>query len=184
MSEDIYLDREQVIELLNELSIALEARNTKAEIFLVEGSAMSLCYSPRRLTRDLDAVFEPKSVVYQVAREIANTRGMPESWLNDGVKGFLPGDDPEANVFFESEWLSVRVASPRYLFLLKAFASRIGGDEDDLKTLWPLTGFNDVAEAITALEQVYPHVELPLCSKFLLLELFSPPVPPRQRCHQ
>ena len=112
MSEDTYFDREQVVELLNELSIALEARNTKAEIFLVGGSAMSLCYSPRRLTRDLDAVFEPKTIVYQIAREIADTRGIPESWLNDGVKGFLPGDDPEANVFFEIEWLTVRVASP------------------------------------------------------------------------
>ncbi|MHB1734583.1 MAG: DUF6036 family nucleotidyltransferase, partial [Ferrimicrobium acidiphilum] len=108
MSEDTYFDREQVVELLSELSIALEARNTKAEIFLVGGSAMSLCYSPRRLTRDLDAVFEPKTIVYQIARGIAETRGIPESWLNDGVKEFLPGDDREANVFFESVWFTVR----------------------------------------------------------------------------
>ncbi|WP_367184991.1 nucleotidyl transferase AbiEii/AbiGii toxin family protein [Ferrimicrobium sp.] len=71
MSKDIYFDREQVVELLNDLSRALGARNTRAEIFLVGGSAMSLCYSPRRLTRDLDAVFEPKTIVYEIASEIA-----------------------------------------------------------------------------------------------------------------
>ncbi len=178
MSKDIYFDREQVVELLNDLLRARAARNTGQRSFWLGVSAMSLCYSPRRLTRDLDAVFEPKTIVYEIASEIANARNIPGSWLNDGVKGFLHGDDPEANVFFESEWLTVRVASPRYLFLLKAFASRIGGDEDDLKTLWPLTGFNNVAEALTALEKAYPHVELPPRSKFLLLELFSPPLPP------
>ena len=91
---------------------------------------MSLCYSPRRLTRDLDAVFEPKTIVYEIASEIANARNIPGSWLNDGVKGFPHSDDPKTDVFFESEWLTVRVAPPRYLFLLKVFASRIGGDED------------------------------------------------------
>lgn len=30
------------------------------------------------------------------------------------IKSFLPGDDPEANVSYESDWLTIRVASPRY----------------------------------------------------------------------
>lgn len=177
MYENIYFDPEEVLELLHELSDGLQARGTKAELFLVGGSAMSLCYSPRRLTRDLDAIFEPKTVVYEVARDIAIARGIPESWLNDGVKGFLPGNDQDARVLFETEWLTVRVASPRYMFLLKAFASRLGADEDDLRVLWPLTGFKDVPEALEALEKAYPHVELPPRAKFLLQELFSPPNP-------
>jgi hypothetical protein len=41
-------------------------------------------------------VFIPSDVVRQAAAAVAEREGLPENWLNDAVKGFLPGPDPEA----------------------------------------------------------------------------------------
>jgi hypothetical protein len=38
---------------------------------------MALAYSTRRATRDLDAVFEPKQVIYEIARRVADRHGLP-----------------------------------------------------------------------------------------------------------
>jgi hypothetical protein len=35
----------------------------------------------------------------------------PQNWLNDAVKGFLPGPDPDAQRFYSSDALIVDVAS-------------------------------------------------------------------------
>ena len=49
-----------------------------------------------RATRDLDAVFIPTDVARQAATAVAEHKGLAEDWLNDAVKGFLPGPDPDA----------------------------------------------------------------------------------------
>lgn len=41
--------------------------------------------------------------------------------LNDGVKGFLPGDAPSARRVYESDSLRVAVASPEYLLAMQLF---------------------------------------------------------------
>jgi hypothetical protein len=50
---------------------------------------MALAYSGRRATRDLDAVFEPKRVIYEVT------------------------------ALFDRPGLAVRIASPGYLFAMR-----------------------------------------------------------------
>jgi hypothetical protein len=62
------LDREEILRLFEDLSEELEARGTRAEVFLVGGAAIAVAYDGRRATRDLDAVFQPKEDVY-AARE-------------------------------------------------------------------------------------------------------------------
>ena len=65
----------------------------RGQIFIVGGAAMALAYSTRRVTKDIDAVFEPKSAIYDAATTVAEELGLPEDWLNDAVKGFVPGVD-------------------------------------------------------------------------------------------
>ena len=77
-----------------------------------------------RATRDLNAVFIPTDVVRQAAAAVAQHRGLTEDWLNDAVKGFLPGPDPDAQRSYSSDSLIVDVASPRYLLAMKLFAAR------------------------------------------------------------
>ena len=97
--------------LLHALGEELAAEGVRGDLFIVGGAAMALAYSTRRSTRDIDGVFEPKQVIYDAARRVAARHpGLPDDWLNDAVKGFLLGDDPEATVTFDHPGLRVRVA--------------------------------------------------------------------------
>jgi hypothetical protein len=118
------LGREDISALLDDLSQELAARGARAELFLVGGAALAVAYDATRATRDLDAVFIPSEVVRQAATAVAEREGLAEDWLNDAVKGFLPGPDPDAQRFYSSDSLIVDVASPRYLLAMKLFAAR------------------------------------------------------------
>jgi hypothetical protein len=167
------LSRQDILELLEELGAELESQGTRADMFLVGGAAMSLSYSTRRSTRDLDAVFEPKTVVYEAALAVGIRHGLGEGWLNDAVKGFLPGHDPNATVVLDHPGISVRVASPRFLFAMKAAAARVERDAGDLMRLYQLCGFESVDEALECVEQYYPPHLLPPKTAFLLRELLA-----------
>ncbi len=169
------LSRDDILGLLNELADLLEAQGFHGDLFVVGGAAMALAYSARRVTRDLDGIFEPKRVIYHAAEEIADRHGLPPDWLNDSVKGFLPGGDPDATVLFDRPGLSVRVASPGYLFAMKLLAARVERDEDDIRTLYRLCGFRSVDDALEHVERLYPHRSIPPRAQYLLQELFPAP---------
>jgi hypothetical protein len=114
-ARDLQLSRDEIRTLLLELGAELEVEGTRAELFLVGGAAMALAYNLRRLTADVDAVFEPKSVVYAAAGRVAERHPeLPTDWLNDAVKGFLPGHDADATVALDAPGIRVTVAE-RYV---------------------------------------------------------------------
>jgi len=168
------LSRDDIVGLLGELAVELDARGSHGDLFLVGGAAMALAYGTRRTTRDLDAIFEPKQIIYEIAKWLADRHGLPADWLNDGVKGFLPGPDPDATVLFDRPGLSVRIASPRYLFAMKMLAARVERDEDDIRMLYRLCGFGSVEEALDHVQRVYPYQPVPPKAQYLLQELFPP----------
>ena len=90
------MHRDEILDLLHELAQRLETTGLRGELFLVGGAAMALAYSTRRSTADLDAIFEPKTIIYDIAATIARERSLPATWLNDAVTSFLPGADPNA----------------------------------------------------------------------------------------
>lgn len=150
-------DKARIVTLLNELAVELVARGQRGELFLVGGAAMAIAYDTRRATRDLDGVFEPKQAVYAAAARVAAVHDLPEDWLNDAVKGFLPGPDAEACVFFDHPGLSVRVASPRYLLVMKLLAARVERDEDDIRALYKLCGFSTSEQGLDLVRTMYPN---------------------------
>ena len=166
------LTRDDIVMVLGELADDLEARGIHGDLFLVGGAAMALAYSTRRATLDLDAIFEPKQAIYDAARRIGERHDLPPDWLNDGVKGFLPGPDPDATVLFDRPGLAVRVASPRYLFAMKVLAARVERDADDLRTLFGVCGFRSVDEALDQVQLLYPHQPIPPRAQYLLHEMF------------
>jgi len=168
------LSREDIIGLLGELADELDAQGIHGDLFLVGGAAMALAYGTRRATSDLDAVFEPKQVIYEIARQVGDRHGLPADWLNDGVKGFPPGPDPDSTVLFDRPGLSVRIASPGYLFAMKVLAARVERDEDDIQVLYRLCGFGSVEEALDHVQQIYPYQPIPPKAQYLLHELFRP----------
>lgn len=83
----------------------------------------------------MDAVFEPKALIYAEADAMATELDLDAGWLNDGVKGFLAGPDPQSTLVLETPGLRVSTASARMLIALKVLAHRAGEDEDDLRLL-------------------------------------------------
>lgn len=55
---------------IHALLVELCERAVKADLFLVGGAAMALAYNTRRATRDVNAVFEPKQMVYEAAAAV------------------------------------------------------------------------------------------------------------------
>jgi hypothetical protein len=174
-SSDPLLDAARIRELLTELGRRLAARGIEADLFLVGGAAMALAFARDRVTRDLDAVFEPKSEVYEEAHRLAADRGLPGDWLNDAVKGLLPDRRPPAEGYgtFSVEGLHVGVAAPDYLFAMKAQAARVETDGEDLRRLAEILGLRSAAEALDLVERYYGPERLRPVTHLLLEDLFG-----------
>ncbi len=123
------------------------------------------------MTRDIDAVFEPKTAIYRAAECVADRLELPEDWLNDGVKAFLPSADREAGPLPEVNGIEVTTASPRYLLAMKLLAMRFGEDHDDIQILLGQTGIQTADEALALLARMYPHLEPPLKTRLFLEEI-------------
>ena len=111
----------------------------------------------------------------RAARRIAERRGLDPDWLNDAVKGFLPGDDPNALVALDLPGLRVRVASPRCLLAMKLVASRVERDEDDIRALLHLTGIEHSDEALDLVSELYGPRPVDDRVQFLVRELLGEP---------
>lgn len=149
------LGRDDIRGLLDDLSAELAARGARADLFLVGGAAIAVAYDAARATRELDAVFLPTEVVRQAARAVAERRGLTEDWLNDAVKGFLPGPDPDAQRFYASDALTVDVASARCLLAMKLFSFRVENDAGDIAFLYRQLGYTTVEQGLDLVESVY-----------------------------
>jgi hypothetical protein len=176
------LSRDDIINLLRELGDDLHGRGLRAELFLVGGAAIALAYNTRRATRDVDAVFEPKVEVYQAADRVGARHNLPRGWLNDSVKGLLPGGDPNARECFSSDGISVSVPSPRYLLALKVAAARVDRDPDDIRTLARICHFTTAEEVLDATEAVMGTRAKLLQPKvrYLIEEMFPNSAEPEQ----
>jgi hypothetical protein len=143
------------------------------QVFIVGGTAMALAYSTRRVTKDIDAVFEPKAVIYDSARRVAARLRLPENWLNDGVKRFLPGADNDARPLPEIAGIEVTTASPRYLLAMKLLAMRFGEDDDDIQILLRQVGITSADEGLALLAQMYPRRKALPKTRLFLEEILS-----------
>lgn len=166
------MDRTEIVTALTVLGEELSARGVQGELYVVGGAAIALAYDSRRSTRDIDAVFEPKTVVYEAAAEVAGRLGLPPGWLNDAVKGFLAGDDPQAAPVLEVPGLRCLAASPRVLLALKVSAHRVGEDEDDVRLLARELGLTTATEVLAIAEEVFGD-RLDAAARFFVEELFQ-----------
>ena len=172
-----FIGADDIRELLVELGRRLEARGIEARLFLVRGAAMAVAFSRTRVTRDLDAVFEPKREIYEEAARMADERGLPQGWLNDGVKGLLPDRHApiEGTGTFSTPGLHVGVAAPEYLFAMKAQAARQETDGDDLRRLSGLLGITSLDQALSLVERFYGPERLRPNTQLVLEDILQTP---------
>ena len=163
----------RIVGALQALGQELTNRGVRGQIFIVGGAAMALAYSTRRVTRDIDAVFEPKSAIYTAAGKVAEDLGLPEDWLNDAVKGFMPGPDEDPRPVPNIPGIEVATASPRYLLAMKLMAMRFGEDDEDIEILLEECKMHSAQEALDLLSAVYPSKEPPAKTRFFLEELLG-----------
>jgi len=148
------VDRTEIVRALTALGQRLADRDVVGELYVVGGAAIALAFDERRATRDVDAVFEPKLIVYEEAAVVAGELGLPAEWLNDGVK-LLAGADPWPTDVFEVPGLRVQSATPEMLLALKCLAHRLGEDDDDVRLLSRHLGLSDPDDVLDLVVQVF-----------------------------
>jgi hypothetical protein len=167
----------KILQALQALGDELTRRDIHGQIFVVGGAAMALVYSTRRVTKDIDAVFEPKSAIYDAAATVAENLGLPEDWLNDAAKGYMPGNDENPRPVADIHGIEVTTASPRYLLAMKLMAMRFGEDDEDIEILLRACGLHSAEEALDLLKHMYPLQEPPVKTRLFLEELFDSQAP-------
>lgn len=155
MSTHRVLSRNEIVRLLTEVGQWLDERGVRGELFVVGGAAMALAYDARRLTTDVDDVFEPKSIVNEAIRHVAGQHGLSDDWINDAVKGFLPGNDTNIRVVLEVAGLRVSIPSTEYLLALKIYAARPDRDLDDIRFLTDQLGLTKSRQVLDVAERFF-----------------------------
>ncbi len=172
MTRMALLTRDLIEAALTMLDAELGRAGQRASVHLVGGAVMCLVFHARESTRDVDAWFDAPGAVRAAAARVAEALQLPEDWLNDAAKGFLP-----AGARFES-WrtlpnLEILVADARTLFVMKCAAARTEEDAGDIRVLARELGITTSREALAIVEQYYAAERLPVRTRLLLEELFD-----------
>lgn len=168
------LNADTVRELLSELSTRVTNSGQYVQMLIVGGAAIALNYDHGRLTRDIDAIFEPAEVVRILAAEIGEKYGLEPDWINDAVAGFMPKlEDNNREVVFESEHLLAEIAGPEFLLAMKLFAVRNDKDINDAAILWNRCGYTSVDQGVELLEKSYPSRLLELKHQYSIESVLS-----------
>ena len=161
--------------LLELLASELAAQDVVGEVYLVGGAVMCLVYDAREATRDVDAFFKPAALIREAAARVARRAGVHDTWLNDGVKGFLSPRGAYAP-YLELPNLRVFVAEPHYLLAMKCAAMRLGEeshDLDDVRYLLRYLGISTVDEALAIMTRYFDEKQLPPKTRLALEELLG-----------
>ncbi len=124
---------------------------------------MAMELDARRVTKDVDGIFDPPTTVRAEAEAMAAEHGLQKGWLNDSVRPWVPGGDDEA-VRFSVPGLSVAVASPRHLLAMKMAAFR-PADKADLVVLFHELTIKRPEEAADMAIDVYGEHSMALPSR-------------------
>jgi hypothetical protein len=166
------LDRKTIVDALTRLDQTLGADGTRAEIFLVGGAVMCVVHHARPATRDVDAWFSEPRDVRAAAQLVAKEMGLPEDWLNDAAKAFVP-----ANAGYET-WQqlpnsTVSAAAPETLLAMKCAAARTGQDTSDIRFLAYKLGLRSSKQVLEVVRRYFPEEQLPVRARLLLEEMFD-----------
>ena len=167
------LTKGKIMSGLRRLGEELKELGMNGEILLTGGAAMCLVHSARDMTKDVDALYEPKSEINRLVKLIAEQEGLPEDWLNDGVKGFIVANAPSEE-FITLDGLKISVVTPEYLLAMKLMSVRYGEkDADDVRFLMDKLELKTADEAFDLLTRYYPENRILPKTMYIVQEYFS-----------
>ncbi|MDR2044995.1 MAG: hypothetical protein LBQ15_11705 [Clostridium sp.] len=167
------LTKEQILRYLRQVADELETRGLRGEILLTGGAAMCLVHEARDITKDIDALYEPKETINRIARDIAAREGLPEDWLNDSVKGFIEPNAP-AEDFVSFGSLRVQTVSAEYLLAMKMMSARYGEkDSGDILFLFNKLGIKTAEAATDVLLKFYPVNRILPKTQYIIEEMIE-----------
>ena len=128
--KDRTLSRTDIRMLLDALAERLHEKRAFAKLHIVGGACLALAYERERTTEDIDVRVDAGHEALEAAiREIAQEHDLPERWLNDQARGFIPeGDDARSPTLYESQSLVVTGASGEYLLASRETPSTARND--------------------------------------------------------
>lgn len=168
------MKKKEILKAFARLNEVCRENNIKGEIGVVGGAAMVLAYGADRATKDVDAVFEPSSALRRAAQQISTELQLPEDWLNDAVKGFMPENQPIKNPMLQLDSLLVWVPEPTYMLAMKAISARFDSkDSHDIVTLCKILKIKNQDQVFEIIEKYYPKKRIPPKTIFFIEELFD-----------
>lgn len=166
------LTEEKIRELFELLNAGLSKRDAQAEVGIVGGAVMCLVFHARKATRDVDAIFEPASVVREIVVRISEEENLPKDWLNDAAKGFIQGQFKKQEVINLSH-LRVWAPEARYMLAMKCISARWdSSDRDDVLFLIGYLKLKSAQAVFKIIQYYYPKNRIPPKTQFLIEEIF------------
>ncbi|MHB1348145.1 MAG: DUF6036 family nucleotidyltransferase [Candidatus Humimicrobiaceae bacterium] len=156
--EQFYMEKEEILKNFELINEELKLINMHGEILITGGATMCLVFSARSATKDIDAVYEPKIIINDIAAKIALQKKMPESWLNDSVKGFMNAKAYEKKMSLKNySNLKLYSVLPEYLLAMKLMSSRMESETDikDIIFLMNYLKINTTEKANKVIESAF-----------------------------
>ena len=148
------------------------------------GAALALVFDLRVMTRDVDAIVRgDPTFLREAAAQVAAEENWSPDWLNDGVKGFVSGNE-EMNPMDEftavegEGGLRIFTPSPQYIFAMKCMSMRAEGlegshDISDIEVLADVAEIKGVDDALELVEAFYPADRIPAKVRFGVQEIME-----------
>lgn len=148
-------DGATLLGLLAEVDAELP-QGVDVEVAAVGGGVLAIRWDDR-MTADLDVVSESMPPeLRSAAAAVADRHALRPDWINDAAKIKTPNVDPQLELLYAGDRLTVYGAGPRYLLATKLFAAR-AHDFDDAVRLAAETGITKPEEMLDLLSAAYPH---------------------------
>ena len=174
MSKEFSMNEKDIMKYLEELNELMKNNNIHGDINLVGGAVMCLAFKSRKITHDIDGIFEPKSKINDLIKSISVKNDIPENWLNDGVKGFL---SKKANFqeFKKLSNLTISIASPEYMLAMKCLSARADNKNEieDLKHLIKKLNLKTYEDVVEIILQFYPMEKFMVKTQYLIMEVLE-----------
>lgn len=174
------LPRQQILAALHALSNELGRRGIKGEICLFGRTVMVLAFTARLTTKDVDGLFQPAQIIWEIARRIAEEQHLSSDWLNDGVKGYVSTrHETTTGSLPQFPHLRLTMPVPEYLLAMKCMAARIGGTTDEPSDITDITilirhlELKATKEVLNLVRQYYPANRIPVKTQYLVEGLFE-----------